>query len=217
MNAARLLSFSPEAFVALFETYNRAVWPAPVAAYALGIAALALVLRPIPGAGRWVAAILAAFWAWNGIAYHLIHFAEINFIAPVFAAFFVLQALLFGWAAARGTIAFRFRPDPAGWTGMGLALFALAVYPLLALLAGHGWPRTGVFGIAPCPTTIFTLGLLLTVEGRAPWALLVIPLLWALVGGSAAWLLGTPEDISLWVAGAVALGFTPRRNQRAET
>lgn len=208
MNAARLLSFSPEAFVALFETYNRAVWPAPVVAYALGLAALFLAWRPVPGGSRWIAAILALMWAWNGIAYHLIHFTEINFVAPVFAAAFVLQAVLFGWAAAKGGLAFRFRPDPAGWTGMGLALFAMAGYPLLATFAGHGWPKTAMFGIAPCPTTVFTLGLLLLAEGRASWSLLAIPLLWTLVGGSAAWLLGMPEDISLLVAGAAALGFS---------
>jgi len=218
MSPARLLSFSPEAFFALFETYNRAVWPAPVAAYALGLAALALVFKPMPGAGRIVAAILAAMWAWNGIAYHLIYFAEINFIAPAFAALFVLQAALFAWAGAiRGALVFRFRPDFAGWTGLALALFALAGYPLLGEFAGHDWPRMAVFGIAPCPTTIFTLGLLSLVEGRARIYLLAIPLLWALIGGSAAWLLRVPEDLTLLLAALVAVGAMWADLRRSKT
>jgi hypothetical protein len=128
-------------------------------------------------------------------------FAEINFVAPVFGAAFVLQAALFAWTAVRGTLAFRFRPDPACWAGLAIAVFALAVYPLAGWLAGHGWPRAAVFGIAPCPTTIFTLGLLLLAEGRAPWRLLAIPLAWSLVGGSAAWWLKIPEDLALLLAG----------------
>ena len=218
MSPVRMLSFSPEAFFSLFEQYNRAIGPAPIVAYGLGLAAVALALRPVPNGSRLIAAILALMWAWNGIAYHLIHFAEINFMAPLFAAFFVLEATLLAWSGVvRGKIAFRFRADPCGWTGLGFVAFAMAVYPFLGWLAGHGWPRSGVFGVSPCPTTIFTLGLLLLIEGRMPWHLIAIPVLWSLVGGSAAWLLGVPEDLSLTLAGLAALGLALRRNRRAET
>lgn len=216
MSPGRMLSFSPEAFFSLFEQYNRAIGPAPTVAYGLGLAALALALRPVPNGSRIVAAILALMWAWNGIAYHLMHFAEINFAAPIFAAVFVVQGLLFALTGAvRGKIAFRFRADFFGWTGLGLAVFALAVYPLLGALAGHGWPRAALFGVAPCPTTIFTLGFLLLIEGRMPWHLIAIPVLWSLVGGTAVWLLGVPEDLALPLAGLAVLGLALRRNRRA--
>ena len=218
MSPLRLLSFSPEAFFSVFEQYNRAIGPAPVVAYALGLAVLALVFRPVPGAGRIVAAILGIMWAWNGVAYHLMHFAQINFMAPIFAAFFVVQGLLFAWTGVvRGKIAFRFRPDPVGWTGLGLAVFALAVYPLLGALAGHGWPRAAMFGVSPCPTTIFTLGLLLTIEGRTPLHLVAIPVLWSLVAGTAVWLLDVPEDLALPLAGLVALGLVFRKNRQTRS
>ena len=216
MSPVRMLSFSPEAFLALFEQYNRAIGPAPIVAYVLGFAAVFLCFRPVPHGGRIVAAILGLMWAWNGIAYHLIHFAGINFVAPVFAAFFVIQGLLFAWTGAiKGRIAFGFRPDLAGWTGLGLAVFALAVYPLLGWLAGHGWPRAAMFGVAPCPTTIFTLGLLLLVESRTPLHLVAIPVLWSLVGGAAAWLLAVPEDLALLLAGLCGLGLVLWKNRRA--
>ena len=215
MSPARMISFSPEAFFSLFEQYNRALGPAPIVAYALGLGAVILCLRPIPEGGRIVAAILGLMWAWNGVAYHLAHLATIDFMAPAFALFFVVQASLFAWTGvARGRIRFGFRPDVFGWTGLGLAVFAMAGYPLLAWLAGHGWPRAAMFGIAPAPTAIFTLGLLLTIEGRTPLHLLAIPVLWSLVGGTAAWLLAIPEDLALPLAGLGALGLAVCKNQR---
>lgn len=210
-----MLPFSAEAFFALFESYNRAIWPAQIGAYLLGLAALGLAFRPAPWSGPAIAAILALAWAWNGIAYHHLHFAEINFLAPAFALFFVVQAVLFAWSGAvRGRLAFRFRPSVAGWSGLAAVVFAMAVYPLLGWLGGHGWPQAPMFGVAPCPTVIFTFGMLLLAEGRVPAWLLVIPLAWSLVGGSAAWLLQVPEDLSLPVAGILGTALILWRNRR---
>jgi hypothetical protein len=61
---------------------------------------------------------------------------------------------------------------------------------------------TPLFGVAPCPTTIFTLGMLLL--SNASWRLFVIPLFWSAVGGSAALLLAVPQDYGLILAGAIA-------------
>lgn len=66
------------------------------------------------------------------------------------------------------------------------------------------------FGVAPCPTTIFTVGVLMTGPWRMVRWLLAVPFLWALVGGSAAVLPAVPQDTGLIataaVLGAVALG-----------
>lgn len=213
-----MLPFSSDAFFALFAQYNRAIWPAPIVAYGLGLAAVALAFRPVSGGSRLVAAILGLAWAWNGVAYHLMHFAQINFAAPIFGAFFVVQGLLFAWTGAlKGKIAFRFRPDLFGWAGLGLAVFALAVYPLLGWLAGHGWPRAAMFGVAPSPTTIFTLGLLLLTEGRTPLHLVAIPVLWSLAGGAAVWLLAVPEDLALPLAGLGGLGLVLGKNRSSDS
>jgi hypothetical protein len=64
-----------------------------------------------------------------------------------------------------------------------------------------------VFGVAPCPTTIFTFGILLWTTDRVPKYLLVIPLLWALVGTFAALSLGIPEDYALPVAALISLAL----------
>ncbi len=198
-----MIPFSTEVFFRLFAQYNAAIWPAQLIAYGLGLAAVLLAFRPRGGSDRLVGAILAAAWIWMGVVYHMMFFATINFTAPVFGALFVLQGLLLAWTGAlRGRLPFRFRADLLGWIGLGFVTFAMILYPLIGWLAGHGWPEAQMFGVAPCPTTIFTLGMLLLADGRAPLHLSAIPLLWSLIGGSAAWLLDVPEDLALLPAGA---------------
>jgi hypothetical protein len=202
----RSFPFTADAYLSLFETYNATIWPAQVVAYGLGILAVLLVLRPVTGGSRIAFAVLSVFWLWNGVAYHLMHFFQINFAALGFAALFILQGALFAAVAIGGRRSFRFRPDVSGWSGMFLCLFALAAYPLLGWLAGHGGPRAAMFGVAPAPTVIFTFGMLLLLEGRAPLTLAVIPLIWSLAAGSAAvGRLGILEDASVLIAGV--LGF----------
>ena len=200
----RSFPFTADVYFSLFETYNSAIWPAQLVAYGLGILALVLALRPLAAGGRIALAVLSIFWLWNGIAYHLLHFLQINFAAPAFAALFVLQGVLFAGYVVGGRSIFRFRTDVFGWSGLLFCLFALAAYQLLGWFAGHCWPRAGVFGVAPTPTTIFTFGMLLMLEGGAPLYLFAIPVLWSLAGGSAAvFILRIPEDVSLLVAGVV--------------
>jgi len=210
-----MLPFTAEVFFSVFEQYNRAIWPTQIVAYGLGLVVVLLTLRPVPGGNKVIGALLAAAWAWIGVVYHLMHFAAIDVAAPAFGAVFIVQALLFGWTVAiGGKIVFRFRADVFGWTGLGFVLFAMAVYPLVGWLAGHGWPRAPLFGVAPCPTTIFTLGVLLLTEGRTPLRLVLIPVLWSLVGGTAAWLLSVPEDLALPLAGLGGLGLILWKNRR---
>lgn len=215
MFGGRHLPFSQEAFLSLFETYNLAIWPAQLVAYALGALAVVLVFWPRQWGTRVIGAILALFWLWTGIVYHGLFFTPLNFFAPLFAALFVVQGLLLLWRlVVRSDIVFRFQRDVIGYTGHGLMMFALIVYPLLNVAAGHEWPRIPVFGVAPCPMTIFTFGMLLLAQPKVPASLLVVPLVWSLIGGSAALLLAMPEDFSLLLAGAAALMVAIVKNVR---
>ncbi len=89
--------------------------------------------------------------------------------------------------------------------GAVFVIYALAIYPLIGIWAGHGLMKGPIFGVAPCPTTIFTLGLLFMARGSWVAWLAIIPFLWSLIGLAAAWQLGIPEDIALPVAGIVLL------------
>lgn len=212
------LPFTTDQFLDVFRSYNLAIWPAQVVAYVLAFAALGLVIRPRRQADRWVGGILAFFWFWMGAVYHLAFFSSINPAAYVFGAFFVAQGLLFlAFGAVLPKVTFRFRRDGYGLAGGLLMLYALVLYPLLGMLQGHGYPYAPVFGVAPCPTTIFTFGLLLWTVGRVPGWLLVIPTLWALVGTAAALQLGIREDLGLPVAALVGVALLLYRNRRHDT
>jgi hypothetical protein len=69
-------------------------------------------------------------------------------------------------------------------------------------LAGHTFPNAPTFGL-PCPTTLFTFGLLLLAAPGLHRALVIGPLAWALVGGTAAFALGVPQDYGLFVAAVI--------------
>src|SRR6476620_8128562 len=114
----RSFPFTAESYFSLFETYNDTIWPAQIVAYLLGIAIVLLAQRPMPAGGRIALAVLAAFWLWNGIVYHLLFFLQINFAALGFAALFALQALLLAGSAIVGRRQLRVGADPFALTGL---------------------------------------------------------------------------------------------------
>jgi hypothetical protein len=210
-----MLPFTTEQFFALFASYNTTIWPAQLVAYALGLAALIFALWGGAQAGRIVAAVLAVMWLWTGAAYHLIHFTAINPAAWLFGAAFLVQGAAFLVVAWGAGLAFK-----SEWTGtrraFGLVLVAYAgvLYPLLGRVAGHPWAEIPTFGVTPCPMTIFTFGVLLMASSPVPWWLLVIPVLWAVVGGSAAVLLEVPQDWMLLGGGLAAAAVLIPQSRR---
>lgn len=197
-----MLPFTREQFVAVFAEYNAGIWPAQILAYLLGLGMVALLLRPSPAASRVVAAGLAGMWAWTGIAYHWAFFSTINKAALAFGALFVLQAAVFLYAGVvRDRLRFGGVSGPLAWLGWALVAYAALVYPLLGLALGHPPAEIPMFGVTPCPVTIFTFGLLLLTNATVSRWILAIPFLWSLVGGSAAFLLGVPQDWLLLASG----------------
>ena len=203
-----MLPFTPEQFLQVFARYNEALWPLQWIAWLLGAAACIAVARAGSLRDRAVPAVLALFWLWTGIAYHAMFFSAINRAAFLFAALFVVQGLLFAACAWRGTLRFG-RHGAGAALGWALALYALVAYPLLGLYAGHGYPRVPLFVVTPCPLVLFTFGMLLLAV-RVPGWLLVVPVAWSLVGGSAAFLLGVPQDWPLLFSAIAAWPLLPR-------
>jgi hypothetical protein len=209
------IPFTTEAFLSVFERYNLAIGPAPVVAVLLGLAALALAIRGGPRASRAVLAILALLWGFVGGAYHLVFFRPVNPAAAAFGAAFLAQAALYALAAARGGVAFGLRPYGRHALALVFAAYALVAYPLLGRLAGHVYPRAPLFGVAPCPTVVFTFALLLLADRVGP-TLFAIPFLWSLVGVSAAVQLGMGEDYGLAVAGVAGTALLVRALRRPD-
>jgi hypothetical protein len=211
------LPFTAEQFYGVFHDYNTAVWPAQCFLVALAIAALAAVLRPRPWSGVAVSAALGALWTWTALAYHLAFFARISPAAFSFAAVSAAGAAVFVWQGViRRRLAFRWVPGLKATAGVVLVAFALVVYPVWSAYAGHPYPATPSFGL-PCPTTIFTIGLLCFAVPPTPRSPLLAPLLWCLVGAQAAFLLGVQPDLGLLAAAVVSLGLLVTAGQQPQT
>ena len=84
--------------------------------------------------------------------------------------------------------------------GLGVVLFAVFVQPLLGPLVGREWMQMEIFGVAPDPTVMATLGVLLATARRVHWELLVIPLLWCATSGAVAWTMGSPDALMMPLA-----------------
>lgn len=197
--------FSVAQFFAVFGDYNAAIYPLQFVAYGLGILAVFALWLKRSLATQFILSVLAIMWALNGIGYHFLFFAEINPIAKAFAAFFVLQSLLFAASAViPNNLRFEVRLNFRSVAGLSFIVYALMIYELLGYWAGHGLMAGPLFGVAPCPTTIFTIGILLLARGKWVAWLSIIPILWSLIGLAAATQLGVHEDFGLSIA-AIAL------------
>lgn len=209
------MPFTQDEFLHLFASYNAAIWPAQIFAYLLGIVAVIAAIRGIRTAGIIIAVILALFWGWTGVVYHGIFFSAINNAAYFFAALFVIQALLLLYTGL-GPKRLVFRPTGRTVLMVGalFVFYAMVLYPVLNIVLGHGYRQMPVFGVAPCPMTIFTLGILLWSATRVPIYLIIIPVVWSIIGVSAAISLGIFEDIGLVVAGLLGAILIVVNNRR---
>jgi hypothetical protein len=204
------LPFTTEQFYAVFRDYNTTLWPAQVVLLALAGVAMVLVVWPRRFSGPGVSIILALLWAWMGLAYHLAFFTSISALAYAFAAMFLVGSLLFLWhGVGRRRLEFRVAANARSVVGLLLVGFALIVYPAWSPFSGHRYLESPTFGL-PCPTTIFTLGLLAFLIRPYPRSPLVVPVLWSLVGVQAAFLLGVPQDLALAVVAVFGIVLIAR-------
>ncbi|MFD2518935.1 DUF6064 family protein [Salinimicrobium flavum] len=184
-----------------------AVWPLQILLFLLGGFAVAMLCFRRKWSSRIINLVLALLWLWMGVVYHLLHFSRINPAAYFFGAFFILQGLIFLIPGVlKGKLKYEFNMHTRGILGMLLLFFALVVYPLLSYFFEHRFPYSPTFGL-PCPTTIFTFGVLMFLQRRPSWFVYIIPFLWSLLGFSAALTLGIKEDLGLLVAGLLGTLF----------
>jgi uncharacterized protein DUF6064 len=203
------LPFTREQFFDLFVSYNESLWPVAVALWIVSAVIVAVRLSVRRPHDRWISALLVTHWAWSALAYHVAFFTRINPAAWLFAALFLGQAVLFfrvGVVQRRLSFAPWGHPwAPLAW---GLIAYSLA-YPLINAIDHLSLLRIPTFGL-PCPTTIFTVGVLMLATPRS-WKLSIVPVIWSAIGGSAAFLLGVHADVALPVAGIALAIFSVRR------
>ncbi len=150
-------------------------------------------------------AILALMWFVNGVGYHWSFFTSVDPAARTFGAVFVVKRCYSLRLTCRTHL-------PIGAQGRCSHGRRVSHSPLrdpcsirCSVAFRSRLPGVPVFGIAPCPAAIFTIG----IPATAPLArcALFIPALWAIIGGSAALPLNRPARFRSSRRILVALGF----------
>lgn len=195
------LPFTRDQFLDVFAAYHRDWGDSVVLLWALAAVVVAAWLRGRVSA-RALTLFLAALWLWSAVVYHALLFSAINPAAWLFGLLFALQAALFVRAGlVRADL--RFEPGGRGLFAPALTVAAL-LYPVISVATTGDALRSPTFGV-PCPTVLLTAGLLLGARPDPPRHLFVIPIVWALIGGSAAASLGMVPDALLLVAAAAMI------------
>jgi Family of unknown function (DUF6064) len=201
------LLFSPRTYYRMIERHNVAVWPLQIVTLGLGLGIAALLRGSGPRRERLVSLTLAALWSWVAVSFVWARYAGINWAAEYFVWLFAVEALLLAYVGGmRGRLGFQWRRDAAGALGIALFLSAVVLYPTLAPVQGRGWRQAEVFGIAPDPTVVATLGLLLLSESGPRWSLMLAPTLWCLISGATLFGLGSVEGWVLLPAALLSVG-----------
>jgi hypothetical protein len=199
------LPFTAEQFFSIFARYNESVWPMQIILTLLALVVVILLFSASRHSSRLIAAVLSFFWTWMAIAYHFAFFTAINTAAWFFGVFFLAYALWFAWIGViRNKIQFSLQGGVRAWLGSLLIIFSLIIYPLLGYLFGHRSPAMPTFGV-PCPTTIFTLGILMFAKTPFPRSVFIAPVLWSAIGSFAAFQLTVFQDYGLLIAGLIGL------------
>jgi hypothetical protein len=197
------LPFSREDFLQVFRDYNTGIYPMQFVFYLLAFIAIFFAIKKTQFSDTIIVMILSFFWLWMGIVYQIVYFSAINPMANLFGAAFILQSLLFLWKGIyQAKLEFAIQKNSYGITGGILIIFSLLIYPLIGYLAGREYPASPTFGL-PCPTTIFSFGMLLLLKSKCPVIVLIIPFCWSIIGFSAAFFLDIKEDTSLIISAFV--------------
>jgi hypothetical protein len=212
------LLFSPRTYYRLIERHNEAFWPGHVATLGLGLVVLDLLSRPNARQGRIVSAILAILWAWVAWAFVWRRYATINWAAKYLVWLFAIEVLLLVWiGVVRGGPRIGWKRDAAGILGGALLILSLLLYPAFAAVLGRGWRQGEMFGVAPDPTVLATLGVLLLADGPPRWGLLAMPVLWCVVSGATLLAMGSQEAWVLLPAALLAVGTSGWRVRRSRS
>jgi hypothetical protein len=196
--------FTAEQFMNVFREYNVSVWPMQVVFYVIGFLIIIFAFWKYRFSDVVINILLALVWLWMGIVYHFMFFSAINKAAYFFGAVFILQALLFiYYGIIKHSLIFKAQDDIHFVAGIVFIIYSFAIYPILGILLGHQYPTSPTLGL-PCPTTIFTLGVLLWTDKKLPIVVIIIPLIWSVIGFTAVFNFGIREDTGLLITGIVA-------------
>ena len=211
------MDFKLEPFLAMLAGYNQHVWPLQAVAYGLGVLSVCIAVRTFNGSSKIVSLVLSFFWLWNGAVFGIFYWGPEYAPAYLFSALLVVQGIFFLVSGVfRSDLTFKCKSDGYSISGLVFIVYALAGYQFFGYFLGHRYPVFFPPGLVPCPTNIFTIGILLLTDKKLPRHLMVIPVLWSLSGFMPV-AKGILEDIGMIATGVLgAVLILARDRKRSE-
>ena len=208
--------FDAESYLSLFRLQNEAWWPLHVfiaIALFVPLAIVAVSWRSEQERMRLYAVRalqLFLVFAWASASWFiLIRYSTLNWAAYNLGFVFFGQAILMLLMSVLGAIDVESLPPkergPTYWAGALFVLFALFGYPAFGLAFGHGWSGIEFVGLAPDPTAIATIGIMLMCRKPYLW-LLAVPAAWSAAAGLTAFALEL--EVGLFTAALAAIGVS---------
>lgn len=191
--------FTTEQFFAIFEKYNTTIFPMQILIFFAGCFLLYLIYTKKKNPNKIIGYLLGCIWLWAGIVYHISFFTEINKAAYIFGSIFIIQGIIFITSTYHGKLLFEFTNTLEKQISLFFITFGLIIYPLIGFILEKSVVHTISLGL-PCPTTIFTCGLLGLQLGNIKKYLLIIPAIWSFIGLFAAISMGVYQDFVMPVA-----------------
>jgi len=183
--------------------YNVSIFPVQIITLVVAIILTCwLLVRPGTAVNKLIKAYLSLTFVWfvfmfpfegvYKITFGLLHFA--------IALFFFIDIF-----TAKSEFKF---PETSGkrYFMLFLIFSAFALYPLIEYMSGHIYPKVLLFGVAPCPTVLFSLALLIGAVPKVGKLIFILIIFSAISSGlSAPIMLGVWADLLLLVSGIYGL------------
>jgi hypothetical protein len=145
--------------------YNERIFPIQVVTAAVAIILVALLFI-LPGVATTILlkTYLSIIFGWIGVAL-LFLMGDLRkrmpFIPFATAAAYFPLAIIFILDIFSMQTAYEIsRPDWRLYVSLFMMVWGVIIYPVTGYLIGHRYPRVPLFGAMPCPTNIFTIGVL---------------------------------------------------------
>lgn len=192
----RLIPYSIDVYNAIISDHNLNLWPLQIFVVVLCLSIIGLARRG--GANNVAFMIVAAFWIWCGVHFHIMTYATINWAAHYFGYAFIIQGVaIASWALWTRDQFVEPQHRVWIWAGVGLIISAAVLHPLLLTAMNAPITHAEIPGVMPMATAALTLGVLFLMPRRFALWLLIIPVTWSLWDGLSAWTLGQNLSLAL--------------------
>ena len=206
-----------EEFYDLVVSYNEMYLIVIILTFILAIVALLMVFRKNVYSSRFISLTLTILWFWIGIVFGILVFGPFPTVLAglemtgswyLFGSIFVIHGIvMLYFGVIKDTVSYSWKSDYRHYIGLLIILFGLVIYPFVGVFSGHVFPEYPIFGIMPCPVTLFTIGLLLWSEEKPSVPLFIIPIFWALMGMVPLLFYEVYADIVTILAGIIAIYY----------